>query len=130
MLHDTIFLTGYSHLPEVVPTLALSRSVGIYLEVEPVSGKVVEVEASLHNDGANVLMCEVLLGACLVLDRERLRRAVRARFWGGARGAVSEALENVFRNFDEICEPRFDDIPGVCRTRGLSAEEIAEAYVI
>lgn len=92
---ETMFLTGYARLPAGITAAELYRVVGIGLEVEAVTGRIVAAECTLATGVGRDFVRRILEGRSLETDLPAIFQEVERRYHGYAQKAVITALKTI-----------------------------------
>jgi hypothetical protein len=96
---DTIFLTGYARLPSGITASRLSDVVGVGLEVEPGTGRIVEAECTLATALAREFFRRLVVGWSLETDFQAMVKTIERRYHGSAQKALITALKTVLDKY-------------------------------
>jgi len=96
---ETLFFTGYARLPGGITASRVSEVVGVGVEVEPVSGRIVDAECTLATGLARDFFRRLVVGLRLDEEFTTMVRAVERRYHGSAQKALSTALKAVLEKY-------------------------------
>ena len=96
---ETIFLTGYARLPAGITASKLSDVVGVGVEVDPTSGRVVDAECTLATALARDFFRRLIVGRSLDSEFGAIVKTIERRYHGSAQKALVTALKTVLEKY-------------------------------
>ncbi len=96
---ETIFLTGYARLPAGITASKISDVVGVGVELDPKSGKIVNAECTLSTGLARDFFHRLVVGRSLDTDFAGLVKTIERRYHGSAQKALVTALKTVLEKY-------------------------------
>lgn len=92
---DTIFVTSYAKLPTAITAEKLYQVIAIGLEVEPLTGEIVDGDCTLATELGRDFFKRVVIGHNIETGSEELMKEFETRYQGSARKAILTALKLV-----------------------------------
>jgi len=96
---DTILLTGYARLPAGITASKVSDVVGVAVEVEAATGRIVGAECTLSTELARDFFRRLVVGFSLDGEFSQIVRTIERRYHGSAQKALVTALKTVLEKF-------------------------------
>lgn len=96
---ETIFLTGYARLPAGITASKVSDVVGVGLEVDPTSGKIIDAECTLSTALARSFFRRLVVGQSLDTEFGAIVKTIERRYHGSAQKALVTALKTVLEKY-------------------------------
>lgn len=101
---ETIFVTGYARLPAGITAGELYRVVGVGLEVEVASGRIVAAECTLATQLGRDFVRRILVGRSLEGDLPAVFQEIERRYQGYAQKAIITALKTIQDKYRSLRE--------------------------
>jgi len=95
----TILLTGYARLPAGITASKLFDVVGVAVEVDPETGKIVNAECTLATSLARDFFRRLVVGSGLETEFASIVRTLESRYQGNAQKALVSALKGVLEKY-------------------------------
>jgi len=96
---ETLFFTGYARLPGGITASRVSEVVGVGVEVEPDTGRIVDAECTLATNLARDFFRRLVVGRRLEGDFAAVVKDIERRYHGSAQKALSTALKAVLEKY-------------------------------
>jgi hypothetical protein len=95
----TVLFTGYARLPAGITAAKLSDVVGVAVEVDPETGKIVNAECTLATSLARDFFRRLVVGSGLDTEFASIVRTLESRYQGSAQKALVTALRTVLEKY-------------------------------
>ncbi|RJQ06491.1 MAG: DUF3870 domain-containing protein [Bacillota bacterium] len=95
----TVFFTGYARLPSGITASKISDVVGVGVEVEPETGKVLNAECTLSTALAREFFQRLVVGRSLDTEFPVIIQTIERRYHGSAQKALVTALKTVLEKY-------------------------------
>lgn len=100
MRRDTIICTGYSKLPDGMAAKNLFGVMGVGLEVDPQTCRVVNASSTLVTNMCTDFIAGILVGHCLLEGIEMPIQAFEQRYFGLGKKAIVAAIRDAYNQFE------------------------------
>ncbi len=95
----TVYVTGYSKLPEGISAAVMYEVMVIGLEVEVKTSKIVDVDCSLALSLSKKILRNIMIGRSLEGDIADIVAQIKLRYHGSAQKAIIAALKSAFERY-------------------------------
>jgi hypothetical protein len=100
--NETIFFTGYARLPAGITASKVSDVVGVGVEVEPATGRIINAECTLVTSLARDFFRRLVVDRCLDADFPAMVKTIERRYHGSAQKALVTALKTVLEKYQSF----------------------------
>jgi hypothetical protein len=101
---DVMLVAGYAQLPRNTGAGVLWQHLTVIVRMDVRTGRVVDASTTLATRVADTFVRELLLGAVLLRDQERIVSAVETRYFGNGRKAIVGAIRDLVQRLRECSE--------------------------
>ncbi|MGE5588084.1 MAG: DUF3870 domain-containing protein [Clostridia bacterium] len=99
----TMFFGGYAKLPTGITAEELYKVVGVGLEIEPVTGEIVDADCTLATSTAKKVFRQIVTGRRIDADMGAIVEDLRAYYHGAAQRALLTALRAIREKYRATC---------------------------
>lgn len=125
---ETIFLIGESRTNVDNAITKVYGSFYIAFEVEPSSGRIVEVDCSRTLDLTREFIRKIFVGRLIYKDSEAIEAEVKRRYYGSSSKAILVAYRDVLKRYiklmDSLSGRQQDEYEGKCGVLGSSIPDL------
>ncbi len=100
--NETVFFTGYARLPAGITASKVSDVVGVGVEVELATGKIVNAECTLATVLARDFFRRLVVDHRLDADFQTVVGIIERRYHGSAQKALVTALKTVLEKYQSF----------------------------
>ncbi|MCD6419179.1 MAG: DUF3870 domain-containing protein [Synergistetes bacterium] len=95
----TVYITGYSKLPEGISAAVMYEVLVIGLKVDVETSKIVDVDCSLALALSKEILRKIMIGRSLEEDITDIVTEIKLRYHGSAQKAIIAALKSAFERY-------------------------------
>jgi hypothetical protein len=95
-------LSGHAKLPQDAAARSVYEILTIVVAVDPESGRVLDVGASLVTAPAREFLRQLLLGASLAEPPDLVYDTLQKYYWGGAKKALAAGIRDLYNSWEEV----------------------------
>jgi hypothetical protein len=98
---DTVYVVGYARLPDGTTAKHVYSILGLGIELEKESGKILEVSCTTLPPHGSEVLRKIFVGKSLEKDFDNITEEIRSRYIDRTRGALLAAIEDLLKRFNE-----------------------------
>lgn len=98
---ECVLVAGYAQLPQNTGAGVMWRHLTVIVRIHTPSGTVIDASTTLATRVADAFVHELLVGADLLRDQERIVSTVERSYFGNGRKAIVGAIRDLVARFRE-----------------------------
>jgi len=108
MSEDTILIGGYSNFPSGAAAKEVYGMLGVALEIDPKTGKIVNAATTLLTDVTKNFVNRVLVGQSMNEGLKEPIKSIERRYFGRNKKALIAALMDAHRIYEKYLEEKYN----------------------